>query len=115
MERFKKRHDELERLINIDYAIEKAVKEEYYFANPINDGRITKDDIKDLIDWANEEQIKKEYRGCYHCKHFKSNPTENECLITRDYCYPAHEIDNCEDFEHYETKDKTVNKLIENL
>ncbi len=37
-------------------------------------------------------------RNCYSCKYYKSNPTENECLFTGAYNYPAHSVENC---EHY--------------
>ena len=34
--------------------------------------------------------------NCYSCKCFKENPTENECLFTGAYNYPAHCIKDCE-------------------
>ena len=37
-------------------------------------------------------------RNCYSCKYYKSNPTENECLFTGAYNYPAHNVKNCEDY-----------------
>lgn len=34
--------------------------------------------------------------NCYSCKYFKENLTENECLFTGAYNYPAHCVKDCE-------------------
>lgn len=40
--------------------------------------------------------------SCFNCIHYRQSQVENECMVTRDYCYPAHKVKCCEYFEAFD-------------
>lgn len=44
-----------------------------------------------------DEQSKK--ASCFDCVNYRQSQIENECKATGDYCYPAHNVTECECFE----------------
>lgn len=49
-----------------------------------------------------DRDLPKEKGWCFYCKHYKKTQYDNECMITGDYCYPAHKVENCEQFDWLE-------------
>lgn len=49
-----------------------------------------------------DRDLLKEKGWCFYCKNYKETQYDNECMITRDYCYPAHKVENCEQFDWLE-------------
>ena len=42
--------------------------------------------------------------SCFTCKHYREGNLDNECMITRDYCYPAHKVKSCLYYEYDEKR-----------
>lgn len=86
-----------------------AIEPTYDFMMNLDGSEDYISDAKELINWHREqkesasnatkqEQIA-EVVSCFECVHYRQSQAENECKATGDYCYPAHNVTECEYFE----------------
>jgi len=53
--------------------------------------------------------------NCFNCTHYRQGNLDNECMITRDYCYPAHKVKNCLYYEYDKNGEGNDGTLLDDV